>query len=96
MFRDLDLAEANARWKHPWHLVHRGALHDALAAAATSDHGTGTPVKLLPHHRVVDVDPQLGAATLDDGATMTADVVLGADGIAASPRRLSVQHPMLC
>ncbi len=80
---DLDMAERNARWPHPWHLVHRGSLHQELKRAATADQGVGTPVKLFPRHRAVHVDPQLGV-TLDSGCLMNADVILGADGIFVS------------
>lgn len=78
--KDIDLTEANARWPHPWHLVHRASLHKELKRVATSEERPGTPVKLFPHHRVVKVDHERGV-TLDNGTVMEADVILGADGI---------------
>ncbi len=92
-FRDLDLVQSNAQWLHPWHLVYRGALHQELKRAATTEDRPGTPVILLLGRRVVQVDPQLGVVTLEDGSTLSADVVLGADGIAVG--LLSLSRPSL-
>ncbi|KAG7293060.1 hypothetical protein NEMBOFW57_003106 [Staphylotrichum longicolle] len=84
--KDIDLTEANARWPHPWHLVHRASLHKELKRVATSEERPGTPVKLFPHHRVVKVNDERGA-TLDNGTVMEADVILGADGIFSTARK---------
>jgi 2-polyprenyl-6-methoxyphenol hydroxylase-like FAD-dependent oxidoreductase len=78
--KDVDLTESNARWPHPWQLVHRASFHQELKRVAVSGEGGGVPVILLSKHRVVDVNPQLGA-TLENGKLVSADVILGADGI---------------
>ncbi|KAJ4170288.1 hypothetical protein NW754_006428 [Fusarium falciforme] len=38
---DENLATPNLRWEHPWHLVHRVALHERLKRAATGEDGRG-------------------------------------------------------
>lgn len=82
--KDIDLVEANKRWAHPWHLVHRVALHEELKRIATSEESAGVPVRLLTSSNVVAVDPEKGATTLENGTTVTSDVVVGADGIYVS------------
>jgi len=76
-----ELTEPNKRWQHPWHLVHRVDLHDHLKHLATSDIGVGTPVELHTASTVVAVDTEQGMLTLQDDSTVTADLVIGADGI---------------
>jgi 2-polyprenyl-6-methoxyphenol hydroxylase-like FAD-dependent oxidoreductase len=78
--KDIDLTESNARWPHPWHLVHRASLHKELKRVATSEDRSGLPVKLFPHNRVVLVDAGQGVA-LENGNKIEADVIVGADGI---------------
>lgn len=78
---DTDLTESNKRWAHPWQLVYRISLHEELKRVATSEEGPGTPAKLFISTKVVAVDPEQGVVSLEDGTTVVADVVLGADGI---------------
>jgi 2-polyprenyl-6-methoxyphenol hydroxylase-like FAD-dependent oxidoreductase len=81
LLKDIPLAEANKRWQHPWHLVHRVALHEKLKTVATSQDGPGFPARLHVSSKVVDIDPERGIVTTADGATVHADVIVGADGI---------------
>jgi hypothetical protein len=55
--KDIDLTESNARWPHPWHLVHRAAFHQELKKVATSGEWEGLPVVLYARQKVVGVDP---------------------------------------
>jgi 2-polyprenyl-6-methoxyphenol hydroxylase-like FAD-dependent oxidoreductase len=81
LIQNLDLRAANQRWKHPWHLVHRIGLHDELKTLATRSSGSGTPAKLHTLSKVVKIDPQQGTIRLEDGSTVSADVIICADGI---------------
>lgn len=78
---DFDLTAANKQWQHPWHLVHRVNLHGKLKELATAETGVGCPVKLHTASRVASVDPVEGILALESGTIVTADVVVGADGI---------------
>ncbi|KAK3695171.1 hypothetical protein B0T22DRAFT_96658 [Podospora appendiculata] len=85
--KNIDLAMANKRWQHPWHLVHRVNIHEKLKKLATSDKGGGIPAQLHTSSKVASIDPQNGIITLESGATATADVVIGADGIYSMSRK---------
>ncbi|GAB1310403.1 FAD/NAD(P)-binding domain-containing protein [Madurella fahalii] len=84
---DRDLTSENKRWRHPWHLVYRVALHETLKEIATSEEGPGIPARLFTSSRAVAVDPEQGTVTLEDGARVAADVVIGADGIYSTTRK---------
>lgn len=62
-------------------------MHDHLKRLATSTAGEGTPANLHTASKVVEVDPDTGTITLENGTTDTADVVVGADGIYSLTRK---------
>ncbi|WAO88307.1 FAD-binding-3 domain-containing protein [Fusarium falciforme] len=84
---DENLATPNLRWEHPWHLVHRVALHERLKRAATGEDGRGLPAILHTSSEVVHVSPERGKITLVDGTIIEADVIIGADGVHSRSRR---------
>jgi 2-polyprenyl-6-methoxyphenol hydroxylase-like FAD-dependent oxidoreductase len=86
--RSVDLREPNKLWQHPWELVHRVNLHSELRRAATSADGKGSPVDLRFSSKVACADPSTGAVVLSGGETIFGDVVVGADGIFSSMRKL--------
>ncbi|KAI8676978.1 FAD-binding-3 domain-containing protein [Fusarium sp. Ph1] len=84
---DEDLTTPNLRWEHPWHLVHRVALHERLKRAATGEDGRGLPAILHTSSEVVHVSPERGKITLVDGTIIEADVIIGADGVHSRSRQ---------
>jgi salicylate hydroxylase len=56
-------------------------MHQALLDAVLRDEGAGTPCTLTTSHRAVDVSPEEGVVIFENGSRVTADVVIGADGI---------------
>lgn len=80
LMKKIDLRGPNKRWQHPWLLVHRVNLHEQLKKLATGE-GEGTPAKLHTASKVVEIDPEKGTLTLENGETSTADVIIGADGV---------------
>ena len=85
VLKEIPLFMANKRWQHPWQLVHRVALHDKLKKLATEEGaGVGPPARLHTSSTVVDIDPEKGIVTLESGETISADLVVGADGIYVS------------
>ncbi|RSL65425.1 hypothetical protein CEP54_004220 [Fusarium duplospermum] len=84
---DEDLTGPNLRWEHPWHLVHRVALHERLKKAATGEDGRGLPAILHRSSEVVHVSPEGGKITLVDGTIIEADVIIGADGVHSRSRQ---------
>lgn len=86
LLRDVDLAEPNKLWQHPWHLVHRVHLHEELKRHAISPDGDGVPVVLRTSSRVADIDAASATATLETGERVHGDVLIGADGVHVSLR----------
>ncbi|TEA16484.1 FAD-dependent monooxygenase OpS4 [Colletotrichum sidae] len=84
---DVDITKSQGQWQHPWQLVHRAYLHNEIRAAATSEDGPGTPAKVHVAAKVVGADPEKGTLELEDGTTVQADVILGADGIYSKMRK---------
>lgn len=62
--------------------IHRIDLHEGLRDLALS---LGVGIHL--RNAVTSVDPEAGSITLEDGTTVTGDVVIGADGIHSKVRR---------
>ncbi|KAH8905161.1 FAD/NAD(P)-binding domain-containing protein [Coniochaeta sp. PMI_546] len=87
VMKKADLTGPNQRWQHPWLLVHRVSLHDQLKKLATSEDGAGIPAKLHTASKVVQINPEEGTLTLENGETSTADIIVGADGVYSLTRK---------
>ncbi|KAJ7798423.1 FAD/NAD(P)-binding domain-containing protein, partial [Mycena leptocephala] len=59
---------------------HRSDLHDELKRLATGQ-GEGPPAQLYFDSKVVACNPEVGTVTASTGEVISADLVLGADGI---------------
>jgi len=81
VMRALDLTTSNKMWQYPWQLVHRVGLHDRLKKAASGKEGQGVPAVLRTASKVISVDVDAGMLTLENGSSVLADVVIGADGV---------------
>ncbi|KAJ5233234.1 uncharacterized protein N7469_005000 [Penicillium citrinum] len=66
---------------------HRRDLHDTLKKAAVSPDRVGDPVVVRTACKVTDCDPLKGSVTLEDGETITGDLIIGADGIHSVVRK---------
>lgn len=62
-------------------LYHRQDLHQGLRDAATSTELPGNPVHIRTSAAVAACDPEAGTVTLGNGESITADLIIGADGI---------------
>jgi 2-polyprenyl-6-methoxyphenol hydroxylase-like FAD-dependent oxidoreductase len=82
----MNLEESNKLWQHPWQLVHRVRLYEELKRVAVSENGAGKPAVLHTSSKVTDVATDTGIITLENGTTIKADVVLGADGVYSRTR----------
>ncbi|KAI8632762.1 FAD/NAD(P)-binding domain-containing protein [Xylariaceae sp. FL1651] len=87
---DIKLTEALSIWQHPWLLSHRVGLHKELKRLATSPGQEGTPVLLKTSTKVISVDPLTATVSLEDGSTISGDLVLGADGVGSITRKALV------
>ncbi|KAI1368724.1 hypothetical protein F5Y08DRAFT_335290 [Xylaria arbuscula] len=84
---EVDLTIPNKMWQYPWQLVHRAALHNRLKETATKEAGLGIAARIKTGSKVVEVDTDSGTVILENGASVTADVVIGADGVYSRMRR---------
>ncbi|CAK5269513.1 unnamed protein product [Mycena citricolor] len=62
-------------------LVHRSDLHEELKRIALAPDGNGPPVLIRLGSKVVSCEPEAGVVVLDSGETISADLVIGADGL---------------
>lgn len=81
----VDVTKDADMWQHPWLLAHRVHLHSELKRVATAEEGKGKPAVLRTSSRVVDVNTE-GRVTLASGEVISADVVIGADGVHSKTR----------
>ncbi|KAJ7059651.1 hypothetical protein C8F01DRAFT_1145259 [Mycena amicta] len=78
----------------PGIMCHRSDLHSELKRLATldSDGAPGTPATIRLKSQVVSCDCERGIVTLANGETVTADVVVGSDGIRSTIRTSILGH----
>lgn len=55
-----------------------------LYDCALSEQGEGPPVKFAPFHKAASIDCEAGTVTFENGKTITADLIVGADGVSVS------------
>ncbi|CEL03661.1 hypothetical protein ASPCAL04811 [Aspergillus calidoustus] len=79
-------------YPYPWKLSHRIDLHEALKHAAVTPDGPGRPAVIHLRSRVVGCDCNGPSLKLDDGRTITGDLVIGADGVHSALRRIVAQE----
>ncbi|KAL3448168.1 hypothetical protein BJX65DRAFT_317709 [Aspergillus insuetus] len=68
-------------------MYHRADLHAVLKERATGATFPGKPAELKTSSRVVNCDPEKGTVELADGQVLSADLIVGADGIKSAIRR---------
>lgn len=61
-------------------------MHSVLQDTALSEAGEGPPARLHVNHRVVSVDHEAGTVKFENGVTVTADLIIGSDGIRSAVR----------
>jgi len=69
-------------------VYHRADLHNALKERATSTAYPGQPVKIHVSSRVVGCNCDEGVVYFEDGQTAAADLIVGADGIKSTLRKV--------
>lgn len=65
-------------------MFHRVDMHTMLLEAATQEAGEGTPCSVVVDHIAKECDPEAGTVTFENGVTISADLIIGADGIRVS------------
>ncbi|KAJ5611346.1 hypothetical protein N7510_008065 [Penicillium lagena] len=83
-----DLDDYEERWGYVYNMFHRQYMHAMLKDSAMGEDGPGTPATLLVNHRCKDIDLQTGKISFEDGSTAQHDLIVGADGIGSTVRRI--------
>ncbi|KAJ6627398.1 salicylate hydroxylase [Mycena sp. CBHHK59/15] len=81
VLNDYKLDKYEEEWGNVYNMFHRQDMHATLLKTATSAEGKGTPCKVFIDHICDTVDAEAGTVAFKNGATVTADIVIGADGI---------------
>lgn len=76
-YRDGELTRVTENY---W-MFHREDMHATMRESAFGEKGAGPPAKLLTNYRVRRIDAEAGKITFDDGSEVTADLIIGGDGI---------------
>lgn len=86
----VDLWKTAGRWQHPWMLVHRVNLHNALK------HLTSTLGAILKtSSRVIDISYEEGTVICQSGEKYEADLIIGADGVHSVARNFITDKKIL-
>ncbi|WYZ36014.1 hypothetical protein EsH8_X_000661 [Colletotrichum jinshuiense] len=77
---ELDLGAIGEKYGSPWYFAHRVDLHHELKRMA-SEADVGPPLNIKLRSEVTSYDPESASFSLRDGTTVSADLVVVADGI---------------
>jgi len=81
-----DLGDYRSKFGTDYNNFHRIDLHTLLKQTAVQESGEGNPCKLEVWHKAVEIDPEEGLITFENGNKATADVIIAADGIRSLTR----------
>lgn len=81
-----DLGDYRATFGTDYNNFHRIDIHQLLKQTAVQDSGKGKPCKLEVWHKAVEINPETGTITFENGKAVTADAIICADGIRSVSR----------
>jgi len=79
-----ELDNYEKEWGVPYYMFHRQDMHAMLLDVATSPEGEGEPATVVVDHICKKVDYEAGTVEFENGVTVKADMIIGADGIRVS------------
>lgn len=82
-----DLDDYEEKWGYAYNMFHRQYMHAMLMESAIGAEGKGTPAKLIVNHKCKDIDLETSTIKLENGIKVTADLIIGADGIGSAVRK---------
>ncbi|KAI2708486.1 hypothetical protein CBS147332_6547 [Penicillium roqueforti] len=89
-----NLTDAERRFGAPLHTMQRADLHAELHRIATLEAPGLSNIMLHLGHKVLRVEPVTGTLYLEDGSTVEADLIIGADGLHSTLKPIVLEgHP---
>lgn len=82
------LRDYKEKWGYVYNMFHRVDMHAMLMDAALGHNYEGTPATLKVNHKCVDIDSEKGLVVFENGVTARHELVIGADGIGSSVRKI--------
>lgn len=73
-------------WGNVYNMFHRQDMHKMLMDTAISQEGKGVPAEIVMDHIAEDVNTDTGIITFRNGNKVTADLIIGSDGIRSKAR----------
>lgn len=86
ILNDYNLENYEREWGNVYNMFHRQDMHKMLLDAATSPEGKGTPCEVVVDHICESVEVDAGIIHFENGNSVEADLVIGADGIRSKVR----------
>ncbi|KEF59116.1 uncharacterized protein A1O9_03960 [Exophiala aquamarina CBS 119918] len=79
--RSNSLAHIESQYMYPWYFFHRVDLHNGLKDLAFGEVGQGIPAVLKLQSRLASVNATDTSLNFEDGSVVSADLIIGADGV---------------
>ncbi|KAL5364226.1 hypothetical protein BJX96DRAFT_156961 [Aspergillus floccosus] len=77
---DIPLGDHLKRWGDRWAVLYRPDLHEELVRLASTEAASGPQITMRLGARVVRTEINTGTLFFEDGTSVTADLIVGADG----------------
>lgn len=74
-------------------MFHRQYMHAMLLETALQEAGQGTPAKLVVNHKCTGIELETGVISFENGRTAQHDLIIGADGIGSTVRKMLSINP---
>ncbi|KAI0140527.1 salicylate hydroxylase [Xylariaceae sp. FL1272] len=83
-----DLEDYERRWGYVYFMFHRQHMHRMLKDCAGQEEGYGVPAVLHVNHKCKEIYIVTGTIEFENGTQATHDLIIGADGIGSTVRRI--------
>ncbi|WVQ78499.1 hypothetical protein IAT38_000585 [Cryptococcus sp. DSM 104549] len=90
---EYDLKNYKEKWGFPYYMFHRQDMHKMLMDCALGEEGEGPPAKLVCLSGAQDIDFETNTMTFTNGENATFDMILGADGVVSTVRKIMKLDP---
>ncbi|KAG7527658.1 hypothetical protein FFLO_06720 [Filobasidium floriforme] len=90
-----DMSAYEQKWGFPYYMFHRQDMLRMMITTATQTAGQGPPSTLKILHSARSIDFDRGEIEFENGLRVTADLIIGADGVVSKTRALMDLEPTI-